>query len=89
MIILSFCFPRSGGGFLIEEPRSVRTTKHQNFTKLIKIAAPTKCARFLATSIRDRRNNNPSNNEEDRRVFLFIERIVGNSIECELAGVRN
>ena len=23
MIILRFCFPRSGGGFLVEEPRSV------------------------------------------------------------------
>jgi len=33
MIILSICFSRSGGGFLIEEPWSVWATKHQNFYK--------------------------------------------------------
>ena len=32
--------------------------------------------------MQDRRNNASSNNEEDRRVFLFIERIVGNSFEA-------
>jgi len=33
MIILSFCFPRSEGGFLVEEPWSVWAATHQKLYK--------------------------------------------------------